>query len=75
MDEEFWQRALGRLEAMERSQGWLAKKAGMSRQRLNNYVRGYRRTPDDIRLRVEAHLDLTLPVETIQPEKEAAAAA
>jgi hypothetical protein len=58
MDEEFWQRALGRLEAMERSQGWLARKTGVSPQRLNNYVRGIRRTPDDIRTRVEALLSM-----------------
>jgi DNA-binding CsgD family transcriptional regulator len=56
--ERFWLAVLGRLSAQERSQAWLARQLGMSRQRLSTYVRGDCKTPDHIRDRVALVLDL-----------------
>jgi hypothetical protein len=55
---EFWTRALGRLQEMERSQAWLARRVGRTPQAINNYVKGHRPTPKSLQREVALILDL-----------------
>jgi hypothetical protein len=57
--DEFWKQAGGRLEAMERSKSWLARRIGVSRSQLNNWSNGYRPTPERVRRDVALLLDIS----------------
>ena len=63
--EDFWRQVRGRLAAEERSLSWLAKRIGVTRSAMGNYVNGYRKTPDRVRTAVALVLDIR--------EKQAAA--
>ncbi len=56
--DEFWQAALGRLEAMERTQAWLARRLGVSRQCVHRMVHGKDSTPKQTRRAVAVLLDI-----------------
>lgn len=56
--ESFWQQVRGRLEAEERSLSWLAKRIGVKRSALGNYVNGHRTTPESVRKAVALVLDI-----------------
>lgn len=66
--DEFWTRAAKRLEAEERTQAWLARRVGVSKQLVNMWVLGRIPTPAHRLEQVAAILDVTVE----EPEATAA---
>ena len=56
--DDFGREVVGRLAAMERSQGWLARRVRRSPSAISHYLKGRRPWPVNVKLMVIAILDI-----------------
>lgn len=63
--QEWWGKVSGRLEAMERTWAWLARRLGIDPSTLNKYKNGKHPTPERVRYAINLILGIK-----VRPEPE-----
>jgi DNA-binding transcriptional regulator YdaS (Cro superfamily) len=61
----FWARVKGRLDAAERSQAWLARRLGVSRSLVNQWMLGRVAIPTERRQQVIDVMGIAVPEEEV----------